>query len=118
METNKYYNPHTYHHEPSSLFQSPLLHVYVTSVLNAKIMATHPLSLAWQFGNFSITRLSWINWNNQAPEREIIRYCVKNIFAHISRGFFLFVFAGGMSTRLALETEFQRCLYYKIHGEI
>ena len=102
MERNKYYNPDTYHHEPSSLFQSPLLHVYVTSVLNAKIMDTHPLSLAWQFGNFNITRSSGINWNNQAPEEEILRYCVKNIFAHISRGLLLFVFAVGMSTRLAI----------------
>lgn len=36
MEMNKYYNPHMYHHEPSSLFQSPLLYVYVTSVLNVQ----------------------------------------------------------------------------------
>lgn len=102
MEMNKYYNPHMYHHEASSLFQSPLLYVYVTSVLNAKIMDTHPLSLARQFGNFNITRSPWINWNNQAPDREIVRYCVKNIFAHISWGLFLFVFAVGMSTRLAI----------------
>ena len=91
MEMNKYYNPHPYHHEPSSLFQSPLLQVHVTSVLHAKILHTHLLSLAWQFGNFNITRSSWINWNNQAPEEEIFRYCVTNFFVHISWGLFLFV---------------------------
>lgn len=104
METNKYYNPHTYHHEPSSLFQSPLLHVYVTSVLHAKILDTHPLSLAWQFGNFNITRSSWINWNNQAPEEEIFRYCI-SLLRYLGDYFCLFVFAVGMSTRSAIRNE-------------